>query len=71
MRHWVCREAWFVACTCGVAVREGNTVLAVDMCAGKIKVRKLRLATQMLVDLHTVILGVVSLSFSFHTFVSD
>ena len=39
VRHWLCREAWFVACTCGVAVREGNTVLAVDMCGGKLKVR--------------------------------
>lgn len=37
VRHWLCREAWFVACTCGVAVREGNTVLAVDMCGGRYK----------------------------------
>ena len=37
MRHWLCRESWFVACTCGVSVREGNTVLSVDMCGGKHK----------------------------------
>jgi hypothetical protein len=37
VRHWLCREAWFVACTCGVAVREGNVVLSVDMCGGKHK----------------------------------
>ena len=34
VRHWTCWEARAPACICGVTVREGNTLFAVDMCDG-------------------------------------
>ena len=32
MRHWKCDEWRDVSCVCGVAMREGDTVLIVNMC---------------------------------------
>ncbi len=53
VRHFVCNGAR--ACICGVAVREGNTVLAVDACESRlnpgtrfsVKIRQLSLTMEM------------------------
>ena len=37
MRHWLCQPDWITSCVCGIAAREADTVLIVDLCGSRQK----------------------------------